>query len=674
MVGFEKKPPKLFVDGLSPEVSAMEDGCLYAITTEASPSKLPLMIGSIRGNLEEGTACTLIVDSIADVENDQAKALWGASLPSRIADGSLNIFIPQDDFKKNLFRYGIKRFLRELELSSIPSGSFLWIQQAEALFLMQDMPFAVKQAEVLKEWLGARDITAVLVFSRLNKAELNDIHLLQEGLDGLCAVGIGSAGVEAKLAYWRSPSGVAEHENYALALQRNGFYLATRLNTALGPESKADEDQVDEYPKYFCLDPSLKGEFDKTQWPWKYPESHLDLYHATRESKSPTIVFEFSTTTDFVKLAETIHLVRRTVGRNAKIIVHENKFSLRHANETLLMLIGTNLIIHQDFPIWRIAKSIESLQGVRFEREIDGDIDALFANAAASFKSGYLTVSDFIKEAIALVFQADCLSAPKAMIAGVVRPGLNLSDVVRRIEFNREGDLIAAAGGFVYIFLYACPESQVLPTIERKLGESIQSVFSSQQIIFDSSKILEELERIEEVQPSPINANEEDRANSGRPVIDARQLPRNLYAAESEPEQAGGTAIGQDPMAETPANGTAQTSKPAMQPGIQPVVKRLRIDEVQPSPINANEEDRANSGRPVIDARQLPRNLYAAESEPEQAGGTAIGQDPMAETPANGTAQTSKPAMQPGIQSILKRLSQGKAVGEDEGSKSVQQN
>ena len=76
----------------------------------------------------------------------------------------------------------------------------------------------------------------------------------------------------------------------------------------------------------------------------------------------------------------------------------------------------------------------------------------------------------------------------------------------------------------------------------------------------------------------------------------------------------------------------------------------------------------------MIDAGQPPRNLYAAESEPEQAGGTAIGQDPMAETPANGTAQTSKPAMQPGIQSILKRLSQGKTVGEDEGSKSVQQN
>ena len=32
--------------------------------------------------------------------------------------------------------------------------------------------------------------------------------------------------------------------------------------------------------------------------------------------------------------------------------------------------------------------------------ERPGDIDALFANAAASFKSGYLTVSDFIKEAI----------------------------------------------------------------------------------------------------------------------------------------------------------------------------------------------------------------------------------------------------------------------------------
>ena len=487
MVGLQNKPPKLFIDGLSPEVSTMKSGCLYAITTEASHSKLPLMIGSIRGNLEDGSPCTLVVDSVADVESDQARALWGELLTSKIDDGSLNIFIPQDDFKKNIFRYGIKRFLRELELFSIPSGEYLWIQQAEELFLTQDMPFAVKQAELLKEWLAARGITAVLLFSRLSKADLSDIHLLEEELDGLCTIGIGSSGVEATFAYWRSPDSVVEHESYALALQRTGFYLATRMNAAPAPEPKSDDSRVDEYPKYFCIDPSLKSELEKTPWPWKYPESYLDLYHATRESKSPTIVFEFSRSTDFIKLAETIHILRRTIGRNAKIIVHENRYSLRHANETMLMLIGTNLIIHRDIPDWRIAKTIESLEGVRFERKIDEDIDSLFANATASFKSGYLPVDEFIKETVALVFHADCLSAPKAMIAGVMRAGLNTNDVVRRIELNRDGDLLAAAGDFVYIFLYACPESQALTTIERKLGDSIQTIFSSQQLFFDSS-------------------------------------------------------------------------------------------------------------------------------------------------------------------------------------------
>ena len=328
MVVLHKKTPKLFIDGLSPEVSAMRNGCLYAITAEASPSKLPLMIGSIRGNLEDGFPCTLIVDSVSDVEGDQARALWGELLTSKIDDGSLKIFIPQDDFKKNIFRYGIKRFLRELELFSIPSGEYLWIQQAEELFLTQDMPFAVKQAELLRDWLAARDITAVLLFSRLSKADLSDIHLLQEELDGLCAIGIGSAGVEATFAYWRSPDSVVEHESYALALQRSGFYLATRLNAALALEPKSDESHVDEYPKYFCIDPSLKSELDKTPWPWKYPESYLDLYHATRESKSPTVVLEFSRTTDFIKLAETVLILRRTIGRNAKIIVHENGYSL----------------------------------------------------------------------------------------------------------------------------------------------------------------------------------------------------------------------------------------------------------------------------------------------------------------------------------------------------------
>ena len=633
----------------------MKRGCLYAITNEASPSKLALMIGSICGNLEEGTSCVLVVDSVADIESDQAKALWGESLTPRIDDGSLNIFIPQDDFKKNIFRYGIKRFLRELELFSIPSGGYLWIQQAEELLMTQDMPFAVKQAELLKEWLAAREITAVLVFSRLSKAELSDIHLLQEALDGFCAVGSGSTGVEAKFAYWRSPEGLVDHESYGLASQRSGFYLATRLNTLTAPEHRVEDNSVDEFPKYFCLDLSLKGELDKTPWPWKYPESYLDLYHATRDSKSPTIVFEFSATTDFIKLAETIHIIRRTVGRSAKIIVHENGYSLRHASESMLMLIGTNLIIHRDIPSWRIAKTIESLEGVRFERKIDEDIDSLFANVTATFKSGFLPIAEFIKETVALVFHADCIAAPKALIKGVIRPGLAANDIVQRVSLSREGDLISTTGNTVYIFLYACPDSQAIVTIERKISEPIEGIFLSHQLVFDSSKILEIVDCIRDVPAqaaaiATVAAVVSDTGEQRPGLDDDARLPVIIETPEIQTQVPDAAEVEAAPKAEpapeaepTPAGELVPESEPAAQtePELQaelaaaaeptPEIEPAAQTEPAPEPESAEEfvsnmeaECRPDGG---IDPEGDPAAVHDAEPE----------QDPETEPAMNAT-------------------------------------
>ena len=230
MAKIQSLPPTLHIDGLPGLTGAMKSGCLYAIATGASSIKLSVMVASITASLAQGIHCALIAASVMDIESESAQALWGDKPALNTGCDALQIFIGQDNFKENIVQFGIERFTKELDLFEIPSDSYLWIQQAEDLFLLENMPFAVKQASIFKDWLAMRNITAVLGFSTLSEIDSRQIHLLFESLDGLCKIEQGAAGLEVKFRYWHSRDGAADRERYALIKEQSGFYSAQALS------------------------------------------------------------------------------------------------------------------------------------------------------------------------------------------------------------------------------------------------------------------------------------------------------------------------------------------------------------------------------------------------------------------------------------------------------------
>jgi len=191
----------------------MSAGGAYALVLDAAPVKTSLMIGSLRAALKEEIPCLLLLSSASDVSSPQALALWDADLIQATQNDTLRVFVHEQDFKSNLFRYGINRFIQDLELLNLQKKSYIWLDHAEQLFALQDMHFASKQLKILKDWLQARDITAIFVFAKLNSTETHDIHLLSEELAGLCRIAGGSKGLEARFLHWQSPDGAISHKN-----------------------------------------------------------------------------------------------------------------------------------------------------------------------------------------------------------------------------------------------------------------------------------------------------------------------------------------------------------------------------------------------------------------------------------------------------------------------------
>lgn len=476
----------------------MSAGGAYALVLDTAPVKTSLMIGSVRAALKEAIPCLLVLSSASDVSSTKALALWDEDLIQGTQNETLRVFIHEQDFKSNLFRYGINRFIQDLELLKPQNKSYIWFDHAEQLFALQDMHFATRQLKILRDWLQARDITATFVFAKLNSTETHDIHLLSEDLAGLCRIAGGSKGLEARFLHWQSPDGAIAHKNYGLEETTLGFYHATLTAQGLsGSENgnAVDDSQTlqDATPLFINLDPSVKAALDSGAIKWQFLDSPLSLFHAVRGSVSPTVVLRFGQDTSIRQLAETVHTLRTVVGRGAKIIVHEDAFSLRFNYESLLMRLGANFIMHRDVPYWRLSRVIDSLEGTRFDRAVDVDFSALVSGAFPSEQSGLVSVDSLVSEIESILLKTALNNSPKAFLIGLVLPSHDTEAILSKVHMDRAGDLFAFEGQTIYIFLSACPPSHVIETIERKLKDSLDTIFSTHNIWTERAEIQQQL-------------------------------------------------------------------------------------------------------------------------------------------------------------------------------------
>jgi hypothetical protein len=181
------------------------------------------------------------------------------------------------------------------------------------------------------------------------------------------------------------------------------------------------------------------------------------------------------------------------IGRGAKIIVHEDKFSLRFNYESLLLRLGANFIMHRDVPAWRLSRVIDSLEGTLFDRAVDVDFGALVNGALPSELYGLVSVDSLISEIDSILQKTKLNNSPKALFTGVVVASRDAENILSAVQADREGDLFAFEGQTIYIFLSACPPSHVTETIERKLKDSLATVFRTTSIWTHTTDIEQQL-------------------------------------------------------------------------------------------------------------------------------------------------------------------------------------
>lgn len=491
---------RIGVPGLPHLTDKMIAGGLYVLVAETPPARFPILAASIQTALRALTPCTVIVPTDPSIFIQRIASLGSTITPELMRAKQIAFFSMQDEFSKKIFQFGVDGFAQELERFEVRENSYLVFDQADDLLSLHDVSLASDQINTLYTWSQVRKVTILLVFSRCNEAHIGTLNALMDSMAGLARLGSDRNGLALTFDYWQSDDGTVAARSFQLTSNASGQYNAT-ANT------QADRQQTQEVSNrdiltepgtrnYFFMDPDLGSLARQMAGDWRRVDTLVGMMHATRNNRTATCILSYERHTNLRQLAETVHTLRVSLGRHAKIVVQEKDASLRYQNEALLLRLGVNLVINRGVPASRLPLLLDSLSSQIFAGDVDINFEVALASVLPERPRGYLTPKVFAREASTMLGQGETLNIPSAMIIGKPIADLSIGDIVAASGISRPGDLITGDAELCYLFLYACPEAVMLSTLDRILGRPADSIFTDLRFLVQRDPISAELQTL----------------------------------------------------------------------------------------------------------------------------------------------------------------------------------
>jgi cellulose biosynthesis protein BcsE len=492
---------QLGIPGLPPLLNTMVKGGLYVVQIASPPARAAVVSLSLTAALRAEQQAVLVTN--ASLRRILAR---GDRLVEAMRDESLAVFTLKESSAKNVFRHGAERFTQELDLFGFPPEGFFVFDGADDIFTLQDPFVASEQIRCYRDWVREKGGCGLLVFTLLGTSSQfgGTYQALLDHVDGAVRLESGKEQLEWIVDFWASPSGVVAsralrariESNGVLAISESQDRTQTRLDgtgtgrlsqTAAG--SAPAQDALDVY----FMDSTLVGVAKGAPGKWTYCDNLVGLMHASRSAQAASAILVFDRMTDLRQLAQAVHTLRTTLGAQFKIIIRELDASLRYQNELLLLRLGANLVLHRDVPAARLQLAIQSLSGQTFSREVDVNFDHALASVSMAQGVGYVPAVQFCSQVADIVERSRALSIPYALVRTKPPRGTGLEPAIARLKLNRNGDMVTATSDEILIFLSACPQASLLPTLKRIGGETFENDYQDVRFAVQEAAVTAEL-------------------------------------------------------------------------------------------------------------------------------------------------------------------------------------
>ena len=218
---------------------------------------------------------------------------------------------------------------------------------------------------------------------------------------------------------------------------------------------------------------------------WKILSHAGEGASAVADSVAATIVLHAGSINDFGTLTRVVHHLRMTHPRSLKIVVRENDAKLRVNTERALLHLGANLIAYREIGFARLIQMIQDIKDQTFTGELDKDYDTALASYKPDMESGYMAPARFCETLFRTLTRTESSGVSHTLVQLHILPIVPHLDAINACHVFRDGDLVTADTESLFVFLFACTETDVDAALARLFTVPVMQLFSSQ--ITDSS-------------------------------------------------------------------------------------------------------------------------------------------------------------------------------------------
>lgn len=480
------------VAGLPTGADSLSPRELYAVTVSHGPLLQAHAARCAATALRAGQRVAVVCGFPAVALLAALKRL-GVDGDSESRRGSLLIFEPMGDWAALLAQHGAERVVDEFDQFGVPDGSHVIIAPADAALNWRNAKAAIQQARAYKEWCDDRDLTGLFLFGSAIPPVASQVSLrmLADSFAGIAHLRGDGAQFHWDIEHWRGAEATVIDQSFPVGFDAQGapFVLqdsAGDSETALRAPDEAD---------VFSTRGAVAGDANVPE-SWQLLPDGADWLDAVGNAVAATCLLDHGPSRNFRELARTVYDTRLRFGNALKIVVRIRGQRLRYNDELLLLRLGANTVVPSDASLSDVQARILALQGRLYTRELADDFDQAVLAAAPPPAGGYQAPASFSFVSKETMVRAETLGLENALVRLHIMPNVPHLDALSACRLKRPGDLFTADENSVYLFLFACRESDIDATVDRVFSVPLAELFEGQTRSATSDSIRSALDEL----------------------------------------------------------------------------------------------------------------------------------------------------------------------------------
>ena len=408
-----------------------------------------------------GKRCALLATSDPAVLLRKFR-LAGFALEATLKRAEVDLFEVSRDAAKQLFRLGADALLAQLD-KHIPARDVLVVfDEADALFQVADLSAATEATQRYLRWAAARQHTVLAMFAPapLAPRDYLNVRRIAESFGGFGVAKAASGGALLEIRHWFGPEGASARECYELRLHGGPHGMRADVQPP-APDELPPVDAV------ICAGDAL-GNAAPGSKSCEVVSSLAEALDAARRCDSARLVLPFAQAGDFAPLCRAVSAVRALGQPTLRVMVRERGLRLRAAECLALLRLGASTIIPADVPDAAAKRMADALQGTRFARPYDSDVDHVLAETTAVL-GRRMQNGAFCDAVERLLAAADGFDVPSSLVRIQVGHA-EAARLLARAGRNGRELLGFAQQGCAWLFLFGCAPEAAPRVLQRVFG------------------------------------------------------------------------------------------------------------------------------------------------------------------------------------------------------------